>query len=165
MHGHRSPRHAPMPADSQILPRAQRSAHHIIEKFLLHPFAVFLPTVICKWRYIIKHQPVFLCVEAGRSIRVARAPRRAIRINQFAKRSVIARLLLRPRPNKRQQPSRQRQCDIEKPAPTFSTSGVYVFQLQDHLRSPRELLGTGVEKRHSQLRIRYGDSLLFATGT
>jgi hypothetical protein len=146
MHGYRGPRHRPAPPDLQIFPRAQRSAFHIVKDRGFHALVIFLPAVIRKRCHVVENQPVLLGIKPCWIVGVSRAPGRAISVDQLPKRRIIGSLLLRPRPDKRQQSTAKGQQHIQEPSPSFSTSGVHTICLQDHLRLPQELFGTRGKK-------------------
>src|SRR5580658_9477415 len=97
MHGNRGPCHRPAPPHFQILDHTERYALRVVQKFLLHTFVVFLPAVIGKWSDVIKNEPILLGIETRWSIRVARAPRGAVLVDEFAESGVIGGLLLSAR--------------------------------------------------------------------
>src|SRR6266571_8676690 len=95
--------------------------------------------MVGKRRHVVENQAIVLGVELRRSIRSSRAPRRAILIDQLAKRCVIGGFLLCACPHERQQSTSERQGHIEKPAPTLHTPVVSIAHGCAHSGSPRKL--------------------------
>src|SRR5271156_3969001 len=166
MHRDRSPCHGTVPPHLQILARAQCRALRIVKEFSLHPVVIFLPAVIRKRGHVIKNQPIILGIKSRGVVRVVRAPRCTILPNQFAERRIVRGLLLRPRANKSQQSPRNRQRNIQKPSPTFSTtnSNLPSFHVQDHLRPAQDLLGTKAGTCTTLWGLPYGVSVEIARG-
>src|SRR5437899_4590911 len=117
MHRHRRPRDRPAAVHFQILARRQLDLRRALKELLLYAVVVLLPAVIRKGRHVIENQSVILGVELRWGLRVSGTPSGAIAVDELAKRGVVSSLLLRPSTNKSQQPTNDRQHNIQQPAP------------------------------------------------
>src|SRR6266571_4492305 len=111
--------------------------------------------MVGKRRHVVENQAIVLGVKLCRSIRSSRAPRRAILIDQLAKRCVIGSFLLCACPHERQQSASERQGHIEKPAPTLHTPVVSIAHRWHALAGePRRLCPPQISSRRTKVSCR-----------
>jgi hypothetical protein len=122
VHGNSHPRDVAAARNFQFFRGGQFDGVGVIEEFFFYAFVIFLPTLVGKWRDVVKNQAAVFCVVFCRIVGIAGAPCGAIAVDKFAESSFFGGLLLGECSDKGDQAAAQCEHNIQNPSPTVGTN-------------------------------------------